>query len=196
MGLLDAFFPESNEARLARATERLGERQPEYAGPDGAPARLARRIGRRRPHIYAPYDVVSVAHRWRTQVEENAKRLADHGALPEILHNSILAWNAIGSPEARRSAVVLLEPMAGNGTAGLAAGYFADLLKRRRVPVERIRLGLDDRLEAILTGVSFGDHLSLFLAEAEGVDPLEMRAIERMKASLSRTTAEGPARVR
>lgn len=187
LGLLDPFFPESNEERLRRAARAVTDLQSSYLGPKGAPARLATAIGARTPEIYADVSLAALARRWKTQVEENAKRLAHWDLFPELLHNAIVGWDAVGTREAGRWAVVLLDWSGQNPAIAPAVAYFERLLKRRRVPAVRAPLMAEDRIEALLTGVSFGDHLSLHLAERAKVDPYPVEAIARMKESLGRS---------
>ncbi|MCI4360946.1 MAG: hypothetical protein L3J91_04520 [Thermoplasmata archaeon] len=76
LGLLDPFFPESNEARVKRAATRVAATQSGLVSRRGLPSRLAAAIGRRTPEIYADVSFAGLARRWKTQIEENAKRLA------------------------------------------------------------------------------------------------------------------------
>ncbi|MCI4349297.1 MAG: hypothetical protein L3J93_03650 [Thermoplasmata archaeon] len=184
LGLLDAFFPESNERRIARTAEHLERRQTEFASATGPPARLARRTGARLPYVYASSEVSSVARRWATQIEENAKRLAHADMLPELLHNAIIAWDAVSRAHAPRASVILLDPIGAAGAASAGAQYLDRLLHRRGILVDRVRFPDEDRLVAIAEAVSFGDHFSLFLAHGAQVDPMEVRAIDRMKRTL------------
>lgn len=185
LGLLDPWFPESNEARLRRATERLARLIPQYASARGPAAATARQLGPRVPVIYAESSFGGLARRWRTQFEENAKRLALFEEVPEVFHNSIVAWDAISLTEAARYGVILLEWSKGLPQSRRSLRYFERLLVRRGVSVIPISLGAEDRLEALVDGVSLGDHVSLFLAERRGVDPSTIDAIERLKAALA-----------
>jgi glucose/mannose-6-phosphate isomerase len=180
-GILDPAFPESYEGRLSTVASRLKGRQSEFASPKGSPAGLARRVGHRTPTILAPSEFRSVARRWMTQIEENAKRIAHTEELPEAMHNALVAWDAMDRTTARRQAILRLDfhPRAPPGP--LDPAYLERLLSRRGIRVERVDVGSDERMEAILTAVSLGDHFSLFLAEQGGVDPLEIRTIERFK---------------
>jgi glucose/mannose-6-phosphate isomerase len=181
LGLLDGFFPESNETRLARATERLGALQSRFISDRGEPARLARAVGPRLISIYAPGELDAVAHRWATQVEENGKRLAEHATIPEVLHNAVAALKASPPSIARERAIVLLERSRGQGPVHRAADHVGALARRRGFIARRVVLEPDDRLEAVLTGVSFGDHFSLALAQAARVDPFASEACERAR---------------
>ncbi|HEV2230836.1 MAG TPA: SIS domain-containing protein [Thermoplasmata archaeon] len=184
LGLLDPFFPESNEDRLSKAAVRVEELQAAFASARGEPANLARAIAGRTPVFYADLSLGGLARRWKDQVEENAKRLAEFDMFPELFHNAIVGWDAMRRADARRWAVVVLEwPHQPNRlSAGIA--HLQGLLRRQGVAVRRVAFDAEDRLEALVTGVSFGDHVSLFLAEAAGIDPLPVPAIARLKRAV------------
>ncbi len=186
LGLLDPFFPESNDERLHRAADRLEALQAGLGSPKGAPAQLARAVGTRTLEVYADQSLAGLARRWKTQVEENAKRLAHFDQFPEMFHNAIVGWDALPRDDARRWAAVVLEWKRQASSVGPGLGYFESLLKRRRVGVHRILFDAEDSLEALLTGVSFGDHFSLFLASNAGVDPYPIHAIARLKRAVER----------
>jgi len=187
LGILDPFFPESNEVRVKRAADRVAAAQAGFVSTRGLPSRLADAIGDRTPQIYADVSIAGLARRWKTQIEENSKRLAHFDLFPELLHNAIVGWDALDRKEARRWAVVLLEWPGQNPAVTPAVRYLEKLLKQRGVRVLRAPVTPEDRLEATLWGVSLGDHLSLALAEAEGVDPMPYEAITRMKRALERS---------
>ncbi|HEY6238610.1 MAG TPA: SIS domain-containing protein [Thermoplasmata archaeon] len=186
-GVLDPFFAESNDTRIRRAAARVAAMQASLGSPKGLPARLARSVGKRTPEIYADVSIASLARRWKTQIEENSKRLAHFDLFPELLHNAIVGWDAQDAAGARRWAVLLIDWPGQNPAIAPAVTYLERLLKRRGVVVARAHLGAEDRIEALVTGVSIGDHLSLYLAEAAGVDPYPVEAITLMKRSLDRS---------
>jgi glucose/mannose-6-phosphate isomerase len=184
LGLFDPAFPASNRDRLDRASKILLARTGSLAAGDGPPARLAARIGLRLPWICSSVDLAPVARRWTTQIEENAKRMAQWNVLPESLHNAIVSWDALSRKEASHYLVIRLE---GSGDeAGLHERfeYFGSLLARRKVPVVTVHFEATDRLERTLSAVQWGDWLSLALARRSGVDPLPIDAISRMKRRL------------
>lgn len=186
-GIFDPFFPESNDRRLRRAADRVADLQPSLQSSRGLPARLAATVGSRTPEIYADVSLASLARRWKTQVEENAKRLAHWDLFPELLHNAIVGWDAMSAAESRRWAVLLIDWPGQNPAIAPAVNYLERLLKRRKVAVARAPIAAEDRIEALLTGVSIGDHLSLALAAAARVDPYPVAAITLMKRTLDRT---------
>jgi glucose/mannose-6-phosphate isomerase len=186
LGLLDPFFPESNDERVHRAADRLESLQASYSSPRGPPAKLAGAVGHRTVEVYADHSLAALARRWKTQIEENAKRLAHFDEFPELFHNAIVGWDALPAAESARWAAVLLEWGHQPPSLGPGLAYFESLLRRRRVRIHRVTFDADDRLEALLAGISFGDHFSLFLAEAAGVDPYPIHAITRLKRAVER----------
>jgi glucose/mannose-6-phosphate isomerase len=185
LGLLDPWFPESNEERVGRIVDAVSSLLPRYARPSGPAAGIAKRIGSRLPAFYAEHSFSGLARRWKTQVEENAKRLAICDEFPELLHNAIVGWDAMGAAEAARFAVVVF------GWAGTlplvrrSSAYLERLLTQRGVAVIPVPLTADDRLEALVNGIVLGDQVSLFLAEQRRVDPYPIDAITRLKSALA-----------
>jgi len=187
LGLLDSVFPESLEGRVARTTVATRARIAEYARARGPAAKLAERLGRRLPFIYAESSFVPLARRWKTQLEENAKRLAVFDEVPELFHNALVGWDALSRADARQFAVVFLEWSGESPTVRSSFRYLERMLRSKKVALGRAPLPSDDRLEALLGGIALGDHVSLFLAERERVDPYPVVAITRLKASVGRT---------
>jgi glucose/mannose-6-phosphate isomerase len=184
LGLLDSTFPESLEGRVAAAAETTRSRIREYARRRGPAAALAERIGARLPFVYAENSFVPLARRWKTQVEENAKRLAVFDEVPELLHNALVGWDAVPKSSARKSIALLLEWSGEAPSIRKSFRYLERLLKAKGATTARAPLPSEDRLEALVTGIAFGDHVSLFLAEQDRVDPYPVDAITRLKAAI------------
>jgi len=184
LGLLDSAFPESLEGRVARTAEATRSRIREYSRSHGPAAALAERVGGRLPFIYAESSFVPLARRWKTQVEENAKRLAVFDEVPELFHNALVGWDAISRTEAGRSVAILLEWSGESPPVRNSFRYLERLLASKGVGTARALLASDDRFEALLAGIALGDQLSLFMADKSGVDPYPVDAIVRLKASI------------
>lgn len=185
LGLLDPWFPESNEARVVRIAERLRSRMGALARPRGPAASLAAKIGDRFPFVYAESSFLALARRWKTQFEENAKRLAAFDEVPELFHNSIVGWDAVARAEANRSTALLLEWSEESPRIRRRLRYLERLLNSRGAGAVRVPLDAEDRLEALVGGIALGDHVSLYLAERRQVDPYTVDAITRLKSAFS-----------
>ncbi|MCI4323719.1 MAG: hypothetical protein L3K03_06850 [Thermoplasmata archaeon] len=191
LGILDPSFPRSNASRVRAAAELVTDRATRDLRSTGAPARWARTIGPRPVAIYADVGFAGLARRWKTSVEENAKRPAEFDLLPEMFHNALVAWDRRAASE--RRGVVLLSWSGDDATVSSRRKYLEQLLRRRRVPVVHVALRERDRLAATLEGILLGDFFSLALADDSRIDPYPIVAIERMKATLERPSAK-PAR--
>jgi glucose/mannose-6-phosphate isomerase len=189
LGVLDPWFPESNEERLRAITRRLAGTVVTFAQRRGPAARIADAIGPRFPFIYAESSFLGLARRWKTQFEENAKRLAAFDEIPELFHNALVGWDAIPRAEARRNAVLLLEWSGTGPLVRQSVKYLEHLLLSKGVRAIRVPLSSEDRLEALLDGLSLGDHASLFLADRRRVDPLPVDAIVHLKNALAPPSA-------
>jgi len=193
LGLLDSSFPESLETRVASAAEATRERIRQYARARGPAAALAKKVGHRLPFIYAEQSFVALARRWKTQVEENAKRPAVFDEVPELFHNAIVGWDAISGRDASKYIAFLLEWSGESPPVRKSFEYLARLLRSKGVAAARISLDADDRLEAMVGGIALGDHVSLFLADQGNVDPFPVDAITRLKSAVGNPADAGPA---
>lgn len=193
LGLLDAGFPESNESRVERVAERTRELIGRYGAARGPAQSLADRIGDRFPFFVAESSFAPLARRWATQVEENAKRMAAFDEAPELFHNALVGWDALPRSEGARYAVVQIRWTGDDPTVGTNLGRLERLLAARGVRTSEVRLSSEDRMEALLDGLAFGDQLSLALAARRGIDPVPVAAIERIRAVASMAPARAGA---
>jgi len=137
----------------------------------------------RLPMIYGTGSMVPVARRWANQLNENAKRPAHWGELPEMNHNEVVAYLE-GTPWGERSGLVfLVDPESPADvlkrvdiTLNLAekAGWKGEILHAKgKSPVERL-----------LTTTLLGDWVSYWAAIGAGVDPTPIPTIDALKAAL------------
>ncbi|MDX6610478.1 MAG: glucose/mannose-6-phosphate isomerase [Solirubrobacterales bacterium] len=123
---------------------------------------------------------VPLARRWKSQVNENAKLPAFFSELPEADHNELCGWtgDALAAvlfedrdqhPRIRRRFELTGEAIAATGTT-----------------VVSLETEGETRIARLLWATMLGDLVSLALAEARGVDPVPVEAIEGFKAALGR----------
>lgn len=126
-----------------------------------------------------------VAHRWKTQVNENAKLPAFFSSLPEADHNELCGW--AGAPASgSRLAAVLLEDADQHPRERRRFELTAEAIASTGAEVVRIETEGATRVARMLWATMLGDLVSLYLAEARGVDPMDVTAIEDLKAALGR----------
>jgi glucose/mannose-6-phosphate isomerase len=156
--------------------------------PDGAndclPKVLARGLHQTVPQLAGAGLTASVAYRWKTQINENAKMPAFANELPELDHNEISGWEG-ASELGPFSAVFLddsdLHPRI-RQRIELTRGWIAS---RGRATYRVDSVG-ETRTERLVSLVLLGDLVSLYLAVLRGVDPSSVEAIERLKEALAR----------
>lgn len=144
-------------------------------------AALAPQLGERIPFVVGAEHLAPVARRWACQFNENSKRVAFFGEVPEVNHNFLL-----GLTDGRTGSImaVLLDSELSSGRARKRLDLMERLLQDRGVTYERVLIPGASELDAMLRGALIGDWLSWELAIAEGVDPSDTSALERFKTDL------------
>jgi glucose/mannose-6-phosphate isomerase len=144
--------------------------------------RLAVAIGSRLPAIYGGPLTGSVAYRWKTDLEENAKVLAIAGAIPEMNHNEIEVWS--GSGASGRHAVLLRE----DGEPPEIAQRFT-LLREMLGPdaggVSEAWARGSSRLARLLSLVALGQWVSYYVAMLHETDPWPVPMLTEVKRRLA-----------
>jgi glucose/mannose-6-phosphate isomerase len=131
------------------------------------------------PVVYGADLTAPVARRWKCEVNENAKLPSFFSELPEADHNELCAWDV---PDGL--AAVFLEDSDQHPRVRrrieLTAGTVAD----KGATAVRVETAGETRVARLLWATMLGDLVSLELAEARGVDPLPVEAIERFKEAM------------
>ena len=136
------------------------------------------------PVVYGADLTTPVARRWKTQVNENAKLPAFFSELPEADHNEICGWG-----EAARDAglsAVFLEDRDQHPREARRFELTAAAVAASGAEAVRIETAGETRVARLLWATMLGDLVSVRLAEARGVDPLSVEAIDALKGALGR----------
>ena len=144
--------------------------------------RLALEIGQRLPVVYGGPLTGTVAYRWKTDLEENAKLLAVAGALPEMNHNEIEVWAGAG---ARQLHAVLLRE---DGEPSEIARRFAlvrELLEPTAGGVSEVWAHGRSRFARLLSLVYLGQWVSYYAAMLRETDPWPVPVLTEVKRRLS-----------
>lgn len=183
--LSDAGLPVATDGELDEAlavlTTLADELAPSRPGAENEAKRIALAIGERLPVFYGGQATGGVAYRWKTDVEENAKRFALAGAIPEMNHNEIEAWRAPAGAAMR--AVFLRDRQ-----------ELPQIGRRFRELRELIAPATGDVIEcwsrgtgrpARLLGLAYiGAWTSYYLAVGFGVDPWPVPLLDEIKRRL------------
>jgi glucose/mannose-6-phosphate isomerase len=168
-------------AEVEGAAEFLAERAPAL---ERSAAEVATELDGTVPVIYGADLTAPVAQRWKTQINENAKAQAFHSELPEADHNEICGWE--GLPEGTRLSVAMLEDEDQGERIGLRFELTAEAIEAAGIPVARVRTEGPSRSARLFDAAMLGDLVSVRLAEARGVDPLPVPALDSLKSALGR----------
>jgi glucose/mannose-6-phosphate isomerase len=146
-------------------------------------AEIAAALGTRLPVIYGADATAAVARRWKTQVNENAKRFAVFSELPEADHNEICGWTPA---VAGQFGAVLLEDADQHPRERHRIALTAELIEAAGAPALRVESEGGSRTARLLWTTMLGDLVSVELAERAGVDPGPIEALDRFKAAMGR----------
>ncbi len=152
-------------ASLARRRDRLFE-------PGGPGERVARQIGRTIPLVYGSAGVFAVAaRRWKAQINLNAKTPAFCAALPELVHDELAGWGQSGDVTRQVVSLVLLRHDGEDAESARMFDVVTEATDEVMAGIVEVRAEGDDDLARFVDLALFGDVVSLYLAEREGVDP-------------------------
>jgi glucose/mannose-6-phosphate isomerase len=156
--------------------------------PGSVAEQLARRLGRTIPLVHgAPGPSGVAAMRWKTQVNENAKSPAFFALQPELCHNEVAGWGALG--DVTRQVLTLVTLRSGHEHPQVSRRF--ELVKELATEVVanvlEVRTDAGSDVGALFDLVLLGDFVSLHLAANEGVDPGPVPVLAELKERLATT---------
>ena len=177
---------------VVAALEELLERTGPSVETDANPAKqLAWSIFGRIPVIYGHGPMAAVAHRWKTQLNENAKAWASFEPMPEANHNAIE-----GSRNPRELAdalyVIQIRDRAEPPTIAERYRVVEELLGERATNRSEVWAEGPSALARVLTAVAYGDLVSVYLAILYQTDPTPVTLLAMLKERLARATGSDP----
>src|SRR5436305_4555248 len=151
----------------------------ESAGLQERAAEIVARLGDTVAVVTGADLTAPVARRWKTQINENAELPAFFSELPEADHNELCGW-AGGA-----LAAILLEDCEQHPPERRRFELTAELIRASGAEAVQIETKGETRIARLLWATMLGDLVSLRIAEARGVDPLPVTAIEGLKTALA-----------
>lgn len=168
--------------------EGLLERNAPSVETEASPAKqLAWSIFGRIPVIYGAGLMAPVARRWKTQMNENAKAWATFEPMPEANHNAI---EGSLNPRELSDALYVVELRDPTEEKEIAARYAVvnELLGERATNRSVVWAEGPSPLARVLSGVAFGDLVSVYLAILYQTDPTPVTLLAMLKQRLARST--------
>jgi glucose/mannose-6-phosphate isomerase len=144
--------------------------------------KMASFLGTKIPIIYSADRFEPIAIRWRQQINENAKMLCWHHVLPEMNHNELVGWReeqpGVAVIWLRNDDDYLRTKIRTDITKGVVEHFAStsfEVWSKGKSPIEKA-----------LYLTNLGDWLSVYLSQARGVDPVEIKVINFLKEELSK----------
>jgi glucose/mannose-6-phosphate isomerase len=181
---------------VVAALEDLLERLGPSVQTDANPAKqLAWSMFGRIPVIYGHGRMAAAAHRWKTQLNENAKAWAAWEPMPEANHNAI---EGSINPRELSDALYVVELRDPDEPAEIAERYrvVEELLGERATNRSTVWAEGPSPLARVLTAVAQGDMLSVYLAILYQTDPTPVTLLAMLKERLARATGSKPTSAR
>lgn len=147
--------------------------------------RLALRLAGKIPVIYGAQHLTPVAHRWKTQFNENSEVWSFYEELPEANHNAIVGY---GLPKEALEQLLVIFLCSASLHPRVLLRYEAtqQALAEAGVATATVEVLGVSPLAQMLYGVLYGDYVSYYLALLNGRDPTPVPPIQALKERLAR----------
>jgi len=151
---------------------------------DNPAKQLAKRLYSHLLLIYGAGYLAEVAHRWKTQLNENAKAWCFYEQLPELNHNAVVGYQ-FPKDLAERLLVVMLVSSLDHPRNKARFQVTQEILTRRGIAHETIEARGVSPLAQMLSAIHFGDYVSYYLAMLYEIDPTPVEVIDYLKERLA-----------
>ena len=184
MGLLPSVEEELQEA--IQVLEKVGEENsPKIPTEDNPTKKSALELVETIPIIYGFRQYRSVAHRLKTQFNENSKVPSKHDVFPELNHNETVGWEAPELLTKNYSVILIRDPGEPPEIRHRIETTKPLVLHKARKVLEIYARG-ERKLAKMFSVLRVGDFMSVYLAILQGVDPTPVKIIDEVKRELGK----------
>jgi len=131
---------------------------------------------------YSEASMEGVITRFRQQINENSKSLAWEHVFPEMNHNELVGW-AGGKDE---YAVLIFRSSFEHSRSSVRINISKDIFRKYTSTVLEFNAKGDTLLAQSFYHILLGDWISVYLAELNKVDDVEVKVIDFLKAELAK----------
>ncbi len=167
---------------LEKLSARLDEKSPLKSNPA---KQLAQRLYGCLSVIYGAGIIAEVAHRWKTQINENSKSWTFYDIFPELNHNATVGF-PLPKEIASKIRVILLRSPTFSSRIKLRYDVTCELLKQSGVAYEFVDAEGKSPLAQMVSLISIADYVSYYLAILYKVDPTPIKYINYLKERLEK----------
>ena len=143
---------------------------------------LAEKLHKHMPVIYSQANYEAVCVRFRQQINENAKMLCWHHALPEMNHNELVGWTTPND----KLAVVFFRNEDDYERTKTRMELTKTIVKKYTPYIFEVVSKGTTQLQKSLYLIHFGDWVSWYLSEIRNIDATEVKVIDFLKGELSK----------
>lgn len=143
---------------------------------------VAEKVYQKQIAIYSEVMFEGVATRLRQQLNENAKVLCWHHVLPEMNHNELVGW-AGGNDSI---VVLFLRNQSDFLRTKVRMDLSKEIIAKQTPHVIEIWSKGNNPVQESLYHIHLGDWVSVYLAELNEVDPIEVDVITHLKSELAK----------
>lgn len=181
MGLLDGAT-----GWIDAAVDQLQRRRDQLTAADNPARTLARHLGRTLPIVYGGGAVgETAAWRWKGQFNENPKIASFANRIPELTHNEICGWGQHGDVTRQVFSLLLLRHSFEDPQVSRRFALVEEISEEVLAGVHSVHAEGEGRLAQLMDLVLFGDMVTLYQCEAEGVDPGPVPILDDIKRTLA-----------
>jgi glucose/mannose-6-phosphate isomerase len=182
LGVLSDVHAEIEDA-IRQLTKVMAHNAPEIPAAENRAKTLALDVNGTVPIVYGFREYGAVAHRWKTQFNENSKVPSSFNVFPELNHNETVGWEASDVLTKTFSVILLRDRDEPPQIRHRIEATKVHALKKARQILEIYASG-KTKLAKMLSVLYIGDLTSVYLALLRGVDPTPVRTIDVIKAEV------------
>ncbi len=140
------------------------------------------------PTIYGFRQYQSIAHRLKTQFNENSKVPSKHDVFPELNHNETVGWEAPDILTKKYSIIIIRDPDEPPEIRSRIETTKSLVLQKAKKVLEIHARG-KGKLAKMFSVLGVGDFTSVYLAILQGVDPTPVKIIDEVKRELGKKSS-------
>jgi glucose/mannose-6-phosphate isomerase len=142
---------------------------------------IAKKMHKKFPILYSLGSCEGVVVRFRQQINENSKMLCGHNTFPEMNHNELVGW----TEKNEDLVVVTFHTSFDYERTKKRYDFCKPIFEKYSSGVIDISAKGTSKLEQFFYLIHMGDWISCYLADLKGIDPVEVKVIDSLKAELS-----------
>lgn len=167
------------------AVEQLKRRRDQIASSGNPAEVLAEELFKKLPIITSSASLgAAAAMRWKTQINENVKAPAFFSVYPENCHNEITGWEVWPEDAKDHMAMVALRHDSEHPQVSRRFEIAREILDGKLSKYLEFRAEGEGDLAQLMDLVIVGDFVSLYLTQAEGLDPGPVPILVELKRRL------------